>query len=354
MSTTPRKYGELPWYQLLVMAASLAPLPIIPVWTALVTSHASHNKKKSLRRILGERTLCYAARHTSVAQQQFVFGTTLATYKKWTKQAQLDPVVDELGDNAHLMWIGPKRVDRVLFFCHGGCYFLPITHFLLDFWLYVQLELKKQNVEIGIALLSYSLAPMATFPTPAKQAMLGLQLLFDAGVRPENLYVAGDSAGANLVLQVLSSMLHPHDNIPKIHPTGRFRSLGLFSAWVSFTADSRSFQDFNGIDFLDRRILGGYGAELLKGYDKADRAFAEPAKAPQNWFEGVGGLVDHIFITAGEREVMRDDILSVAERLKKHHTNVEVVAQEGGVHDDMFIGFFTGEKKLSILEVVFP
>jgi hypothetical protein len=52
--------------------------------------------------------------------------------------------------------------------------------------------------------------------------------------------------------------------------------------------------------------------------------------------------VDHIFITAGEREVMR---ASVAGRLEKHHTNVELVVQ-GGVRDDMFIDFFTQEKKL--------
>jgi hypothetical protein len=154
---------------------------MILVWTALVTSHASHNKGKSLKRILGERTLGYAAVHTSVAQQQFVFGTTLKTYKRWTKQMKLDPVVDELGENTHLMWIGPKRVDRVLFFCHGmvlrysstqrltvsipgGCYFLPVTDFLLTFWRYVQVELKKQNVEIGIALLSYC---ALLFPLPA-------------------------------------------------------------------------------------------------------------------------------------------------------------------------------------------
>ncbi|KAJ7041879.1 Alpha/Beta hydrolase protein [Mycena alexandri] len=349
MYTVPRKYGELPWYQLLTMAASLAPLPLILVWTALVTSHASHNKGKSLRRILGERTIHYAAGHTSVAQQQFVYGSTLTTYKRWTKQIKLEPVVDELGENAHLMWIGPKRVDHVLFFCHGGCYFLPVPNFQLAFWRYVQLELKRQNIEIGIALLSYSLAPMVAFPTPAKQATLALQFLFDAGVRPENLYLGGDSAGGNLLLQVLSSMLHPHEGVPQIRPTGGFRSLGLFSPWTSFTADTKSFQEFNGIDFLDGRILGAYGSELLDGYSEADRVFAEPAKVPQDWFEGVGELVDHIFITAGEREVMHDDIISVAERLKEHHTNVELVVQEGGVHDDMFIDFFTREKKLSSL-----
>ncbi|KAJ7883735.1 hypothetical protein B0H13DRAFT_1890264 [Mycena leptocephala] len=88
------------------------------LWTALATSHAFHNKGKSLkRRILGEHTLRYAALHASVAQNQFVLGTTLTPHK--TKQMKLGPVVDELGENAHLVWIRPKRVECVLVFCHG-------------------------------------------------------------------------------------------------------------------------------------------------------------------------------------------------------------------------------------------
>jgi hypothetical protein len=97
-----------------------------------------------------------------------------------------------------------------------------------------------------------ALAPMATFPTPAKQATLALQFLFDAGARPENPHVAGEG---NHVLPVLSNMLHPHEDLPQIRPTGRLRSLGLFSPWVLFTAETKFFHEFNGIDFLDRWIL---------------------------------------------------------------------------------------------------
>ncbi|KAK7042714.1 Abhydrolase-3 domain-containing protein [Favolaschia claudopus] len=341
----PRKYGELPWYQLFTLVASLAPLPVILLWTALVSSHTS----KSLRRVLGERCLKYAAIHTSVAQQQFIFGTTIATYRKWTKQNGIPAVIDDVGEDAHVLWIGERRTDRVLFFCHGGCYFLPVTDFLLSFWRYVQLELKKRDIEIGIALLSYSLAPMAAFPTPAKQATLALQFILDSGVEPRNLFMAGDSAGGNLVLQVISNMLHPHTGIPSLNPSQPIRSIGLFSPWMSFTTEANSFDQFDGIDFLDRRILGNYGKELLRGYSEEDNAFAEPAKAPQEWFTGSAAFVDHFFVTAGEKEVMRDDIVRVAELLKECHGNVELVVQERGVHDDMFIDFFTGEKNLGSL-----
>ncbi|KAJ7919906.1 hypothetical protein B0H13DRAFT_2427578 [Mycena leptocephala] len=258
MSTTPwpRKYGEPPWYQVLTMVASLAPLPII--------------LGKYLKRILGERTIRYAALHSFVVQQQYVSGTTLTTYKTWTKQMKLDPA------------IAPKRAHHVLCFYHGGCYFLPVIDFILSFWRYVQVELKKRNVGIGKALLSY--CGLASFIHPASEPGYPFGIACTDGENP----------------------------------------LGCLSPQT----DTKSFHEFNGIDFLDRRILGACGAELLDGYSK---------------------LVDHIFVTAGEREVMRDDVISVAERLEKHRTNIELVVQEGGVYDDMFIDFFTREKKLGSL-----
>ncbi|KAJ7919916.1 hypothetical protein B0H13DRAFT_2427594 [Mycena leptocephala] len=277
MSTMPRKYSELPWYQLLTMVASLAPLRESTVSTRY--------QGKSLTPILEERTLRYTALHSSVAQRQFVFETT---YKTWTKQMKLDPVVNELEESALLLWIGRSVWDAfsLLSWYHWGCYFLPVIDFILSFWRYVQVQLKKQHCPA----LVLPLVSMATFPTPAKQVTLALQFLFEAGPRPgpESLHVVGDSAGGNLVLQVLSNMLHPYEEVPQIRLDGCFRSLGLFSLWVSFTADTKSFHESNGIGFLD----------------------------------------------SGEREVMRDDAISVAERLEKYHANTELVVQESGIHDD--------------------
>ncbi|KAJ7919913.1 hypothetical protein B0H13DRAFT_2656570 [Mycena leptocephala] len=165
---------------------------------------------------------------------------------------------------------------------------------------------------------------MATFPNSDSSPPIPLRRERPAR---EPLRRGGLRRG-NLVLQVLASMLHPHEDVPQIRPTGRLRSLGLFSPWVSFTAGTKSFQGSNGIDFFDRWILE-------PTVRSCSRAIAKSAARSQS----AGGL----------REVKRDDVISVAERLEKHHTNVELVVQEGGVHDDMFIDFFTREKKLGSL-----
>ncbi|KAJ7056139.1 Alpha/Beta hydrolase protein [Mycena amicta] len=341
------KYGELPSMQVLGLIGKIIPLPVILLWTALVTAHATHNKGKSLKRIIAERAMRYGIANLTLPQLQYLFGTpTSGVYHKWTKQTKLTPAtVDDLGENAKLLWIGPKRTDRVLLFLHGGCYVLPVTDFLLDFLRYLQLELEKQDIEIGIAVLEYSLAPYATFPTPLKQASLAVQFLLAAGLDPKNLFIGGDSAGGNLAVQVVSQMLHPIDGLPDIRPSKPIGGLCLLSPWSSFTVDAKSYAEFEGIDTLPRQALATVGRELLAAYPKDHAVFAEPAKAPASWFAGIDVVVSRVLVTAGGRECMRDDIVQLGDLLKKQHANAEVVIQSGGLHDDMLLDFMAKEKK---------
>jgi hypothetical protein len=89
------------------------------LWNVATTAYASYNKERSLKRIIGDSALRYITSHLNIPQLQNAFGTTLGTYKKWTKTAKLSATVDELGEDARLLWIGPKRLERVILFLHG-------------------------------------------------------------------------------------------------------------------------------------------------------------------------------------------------------------------------------------------
>ncbi|KAJ7270930.1 Alpha/Beta hydrolase protein [Mycena rebaudengoi] len=343
--TTP-KYGELRWTQSLSMLGTLIQLPVVLLWKLATTSFASYNRERSFKRIAAESALRHLVSGLNVPQLQNMFGTTLGTYNAWTTKEKLPPIVDELGEDARLLWIGPKRLDHVVLLFHGGGYVLPSADFLISFWRHVQLELEKQNIEIGIVLLNYSLAPIASFPTPLKQACLALEFLFKAGVKPQNLQFTGDSAGGNLLLQVLSQILHPRDAVPKIELSAPIRGALLVSPWVSLTGESKSHFEYDGIDFVSRDVLKDWGSIVLSGIPEADRAFGEAAKAPEWWFDGVDRLVDRVLITAGGAECLRDDIVVFAEAFKKHHPTVEFIVQKDGLHEDLFLDFFANEKKL--------
>jgi hypothetical protein len=47
-------------------------------------------------------------------------GTTLGTYKKWVKVNGLPVVIDELGHDARLLWVGERSKDKVILYFHGG------------------------------------------------------------------------------------------------------------------------------------------------------------------------------------------------------------------------------------------
>lgn len=44
---------------------------------------------------------------------------TMSTYEAWTKKNNVTPVVDEIGEDARLIWLGPKHIERVIMYVHG-------------------------------------------------------------------------------------------------------------------------------------------------------------------------------------------------------------------------------------------
>ncbi|KAF7363151.1 Abhydrolase-3 domain-containing protein [Mycena venus] len=333
MQATTPAYGQLPLTRVLGIIAVLLPLPAVLIWTALTKSHASYNKHRSVKRIVGDSIIRYSTHYLELPQLQYLLGTTLGVYRTWTRKAQLLPVIDELGEDARLLWIGPKRLDRVILFLHGGGFVLPVADYYLSFWQYVQSELAKRDIKVGVAVLQYSLAPMANFPTPLNQARLALEFLIAAGVKPANLQLTGDSAGGNLVVQLLSQMLHPRPGIPEIHLPSPLRSAFLMSPWVVLTTDSQSYTNQNGIDLFTKECLSATGdiGRQRRGSKRVD------------------GLVERVLVTAGGAECMYDDITEFVGVFTKHHRDVEFAVQPGGLHEDPLLDFLIGEKKLGVL-----
>jgi hypothetical protein len=45
--------------------------------------------------------------------------TTGNVYRAWAKAARVAPISDDVGEGAHLHWVGEKKTDKVLFWFHG-------------------------------------------------------------------------------------------------------------------------------------------------------------------------------------------------------------------------------------------
>ncbi|KAJ7626292.1 hypothetical protein DFH06DRAFT_1339433 [Mycena polygramma] len=326
------KPGKLSWTDSFVLVVTLIALPAVLLWTALSTSFASYNKDRSLKRILADRTLRYALSHSDSSQVQAILGTTSDVYGKFTKQLGLPAIVDELEDYARVLRIGPKRLDRLVMFLSmaSGGYHLSVAQFALSFWQHVQIELEKQNIDSARYLTIGSSRTISDLPTPLNQARLVLQ--FAAGVQPQNLQIAGDSAGGNLVLQLLSHALHPCQGVPELRLAAPLRATLLISPGVSLSANSKSHRENDGIDFLTKKVLANWGKQVLSRFPKVDATFSEPMNASDSWFVGAERFVERVLSRPVERSAC-----------------AELVVQKGGLHEDMLLDFNAKETNLGSL-----
>ncbi|GLB44456.1 putative alpha beta hydrolase fold protein [Lyophyllum shimeji] len=349
-TTKDRSYGNPSFIEKAGIAASLVfHLPLVLGWTLLTKPFHRNNKYKGSKRVLGDKTFYHLTRRLNVRQLQWALGDTRDVYEAWTKKQGLPLVIDELGENSRLLWIGEKRTDRVILYLHGGAYLLPPAFFVPDFWKYIQDELKSKNKGAGIAMLQYSLVPTAPFPTQLKQVVLAVQHLISAGAKPENIQITGDSAGAGLTLQLLSHLLHPAPDVPRLALSAPLRSAYLMSPWVSLTGQTGSMLSNDSSDIIGIKCLTYWGREVLDGVSEDQRPYLEASRAPEAWFENLSTVVDRVLITAGDAEALRDTIVVFAERICKQHPRAEFILQKYGVHNDPYFDFFTKEKKLGEL-----
>jgi len=203
-----------------------------------------------------------------------------------------------------------------------------------------------KSKETVFAILRYSLVPTATFPTQQlHQAVLAVQHLVSKGVQPQKIQITGESAGANLALQLFSHMLHPVADVPRLTLDAPFRGAHLISPWVSFTGQTGSMLTNDDSDAIGIRGLTYWGWLVLDGVPEEYRPYLEAYRAPEAWFEQLSTIIDRVLITVGDAECLRDEIVVVADRICKQHPRGQFVLQKHGVHNDPYFDFFTKEKK---------
>ncbi|KAK0471240.1 Alpha/Beta hydrolase protein [Armillaria novae-zelandiae] len=321
---------------------AIALTTILPFYVLgrLATSFFTTERHKTWRTVCTHALFRFVAGHTAYVKSMLLRPTS-DTYAKWTKNVGLSPTIEPLPDGAKLLWIGAKRVDKVLLYAHGGAYLFGCGPSFMQFFRYLQLELEKRDIHIGIVILAYRLVPEAVYPSQLIDANQALDGLLSAGVDPQNLVLAGDSAGGNLIVQIFSHILHPRPNIPE-SPRSQIPFLGalLISPWVCLAGD-KSFEINDPYDLISARTYSSWGNTVLQ---HADTQFVDPVgfDAPKSWFEGIHKLVGKVLVVSGAKECMYTAHKRLFEDyLKTIHPDVDFAVTEGsrGVHDDMLFDF---------------
>lgn len=251
--------------------------------------------------------------------------------------------VEPLDDGkASLLWLGDRqKAKKVVLFFHGGGYISPMTpgHVEWCWQAYVKAGIEAK-VETAVAVLQYTLAPGGKYPTQLRQAANGLSHLLSAGFRPADIVIGGDSAGGNLTDVLLHHLVQPQPTVEPITLEGPLAAAFLVSPWVTNRTTDASFKENSGVDMISAWIVTKSTRDLL-GSDVAEgrltnsqrNAFA--LETEPSYIQQLSSAVSQIYVTAGNHEIFRDQVVAYVDRLRRLSRGVEVRFdfQQTAAHD---------------------
>ncbi|KAF8651061.1 hypothetical protein AX16_004924 [Volvariella volvacea WC 439] len=338
-----RGYAEVTWAELAKIALIIIQLPFVLVYQLITSPFVEHNSTRPWIRILVDSLFRHLTWSTNIHELQWVFKTPgLNNYADWTKKNDLPYTVDEIGEDARLFWVGPKRTDKVILYFHGGAYMLPMQEHHMNYVKHVREQLKLKGIDIAGAMLNYTLVPNGTFPTQLKQMVAAVKHLIASGAKPEDIRIMGDSAGGNLIIQLLLHILHPVEGVPPLNLNGRLGGAYLMSPWTSIAVRqnvTKGKHHGDTTDIINSQLLSDWSQAYLTGVSDSHTPYINHTRTPEVWYQGVDKVVERILVTAGDLECLRDDIISHTDILKKYHKKVDLVVQENGLHEDLLLDF---------------
>ena len=200
-----------------------------------------------------------------------------------------------------------------ILYAHGGGYVsggLP----------YARILAAKLAIATGFTTYSfdYRLAPEHPYPAAFEDGLAVWSYLTDRMYTPDHVIFAGESAGGNLVLCMVQSLMAGGHPIPS--------RLLLFSPWTDMTATAPSYDSNSEKDPI---LTGDYISEVAKAYI-ADAGDPKDAR-----FSPLYGVLDDfppVYIMAGRNEILLDDSIRLADKINAAGGDAVTDIEENGWH----------------------
>lgn len=202
---------------------------------------------------------------------------------------------------------------RTILYLHGGAYVGGVLH------TYHNLAARlAQRLEAEVWLARYPFAPEHPFPAAVDTCFEAYRFLLDEGRRPEDIVIAGDSAGGGLTLATLLRI--------------RDEKLPRPACAVTLSPAASAFPDETVLKRLDDRdamLSADMIRHVIDVYIPDEKDRSHPYASP--------GLADFtglppIMITVSNEEVLYGDAVLVREAARKAGVEVEWLEREGVFH----------------------
>ena len=213
---------------------------------------------------------------------------------------------------------------KIIYVVHGGGFIMGLIN------VYRNLVHLYSRAAGGatVALVDYRTAPAHVYPAAHNDTLDGYKHILDMGYAPRDIILVGESSGGNLILSLLLKLKSLDMELP--------RAAVVMSAWTDLTASGKSYRDNYKKDAIFGRKKSEPTDEKLEKLLKSgffcyagDHERTDPFLSPI--FGDYSGMPP-ILMTVGENEILLDDTLTVAEKIKKADGTVEVLIGKNMFH----------------------
>ncbi len=227
-------------------------------------------------------------------------------------------------------WITPRQVTggRVILYLHGGYYLTGSIKSHRNLAGNIAIAAQARALIIG-----YCLAPENPFPTALNNAMTAYSWLVAQGVSPNQIFLAGDSAGGGLALALLLTLRDQGESLP------------AGAVCLSPATDLTRSEENWKANSKRELVLNPYMAEQIRPLYLGDHDPYDPMASPL--FGDLHGLPP-LLIQVGSDEVLLTDSTSFAKRAREAGVEVTLEVWPGMQHVWQFAASYLPEGREAI------
>jgi monoterpene epsilon-lactone hydrolase len=223
------------------------------------------------------------------------------------------------------------KSGRTVLYLHGGGF---ITYPRAAYPAF--LSRLATELQAKVIVPAYRLAPEHPFPAAIDDCLHAYEALLDAGQAPDQLIVAGESAGANATLVTLQRARDA--GLPT--PAGAVMMSGGFDfSWASPSVHTNARRDV---------AIGPRGLAMLQQWYRPDADSRDPLVSPV--FGDFTGLPPLLFQT-GDGELLRDDSVRAAERARAAGVSVRLEVYPMAPHAWHQLGTWLPETRTALRQI---
>lgn len=244
-------------------------------------------------------------------QSQSSIGSLLAPSKEFT-------VADVAIKTVHGEAVRVNRArckQRMILYCHGGGYSTGSCVYGRS----ISTKL-AMSASMDVLCFDYRLAPENPYPAQIDDAETVWDYIMLLGFGAQEVIVVGDSAGGNLALELTLRLKEEGRRLPG--------GLVLFSPWTDLTASGESRATKADIDpILNNEYVDRMAAAYAPGRD--EEAMKDPHVSPL--YADFTGF-PKTYIQCGSNEILMDDSVRLASRLREANVPASIDIYEGMWH----------------------